>query len=282
MVELHLCLRPRQRDRALESCRVAVLVRQVKRFAPRRRNQSPERDARRGAWRNPQPAAETEDRIERSASSVGEGPAIDHRDWCPSVARTAKKSCPVGRELQVTHCFAFCPAEMGRPDLNLAGRSQPPGSHQSAGVCNELCFYEQLGEGWMRGVCSRGRQHDLGEGCNFDLAIACAEIRNRYAANLCVSLRRNCDLERGRDRPVLPHYFRSILGKYDLVTIRLDAARLVSRRPCFAAEHVAQKDIGAPGIAGNVLSPTSDREIPPAAITGTGSRDHHCISAVRQ
>ena len=52
MVELHLRLRPGQRDRALEGRRVVVLVGQVERFAARRRDQRPERDARRGSRRN--------------------------------------------------------------------------------------------------------------------------------------------------------------------------------------------------------------------------------------
>ena len=80
MMQLHLRLRPRQRHRALEGGRVVMLVGQVEHFGARRRDQRPERDARRGSRRDPHAAAKTEDRIEHGADRIGKRPAVDHRN----------------------------------------------------------------------------------------------------------------------------------------------------------------------------------------------------------
>ena len=42
------------------------------------------------------------------------------------------------------------------------------------------------------------------------------------------------------------HDLGAILGERHLVAVRLDAARLIARRPDLAAAHVAQEDVRAP------------------------------------
>ena len=282
MMELDLGLRPRQGDRAFEGRRVVVLVGQVERFAARRRDQRPERYAHRGARRNPHAAAKTEDRIEHGTDRVGERPAVHHGDRRPDLAPAAEKTRPIGLELHVAHALAFHNGEVRRPDLRLAGRPPPPRGQKGADIGDELRLHEQLGEGRVRRVGCGRRQHDLGVRGQLDLPGTASEVRNRHAANLGIVLGRDRHFECCRDRPVAPDDFGSILGERHLVAVRLDAARLVSRRPHFAAAHVAQEDVRAPGIAGHVLPPARDREVPPATVSRARSGDHHGVPAVRE
>src|SRR5216684_4040740 len=78
----------------------------------------------------------------------------------------------------------------------------------------------------MRGVGRVGRQHHFGVRGQLDLAHPVAEIRDRYAPNFRVVLRRDRHFERGGEGAVAAHDFRAILGELDFVTVRLDAARL--------------------------------------------------------
>ena len=155
MMELDLGLGPRQRDRALEGRRVVVLVGQVERLAARRRDQRPERDARRGSRRNPHAAAQAEDRIEHGADRVGERPAVHHGDRRPDLAPAPEEARAVGLELHVAHGLALHDGEVRRPDLGLAGRPPAPRRQEGADVGDELGLHEQLGEGGVRRVGGR-------------------------------------------------------------------------------------------------------------------------------
>ena len=118
MVKLHLRLGPREGDGALESRWVVVFVGQVERFAARGRDQRPERDPRRGPWRKPDAAAKTEDRIEYGAGSVGERPAVNHRDRRTDPASASQETRPIGLELRAAHHLAFDDGDVRRPELH--------------------------------------------------------------------------------------------------------------------------------------------------------------------
>ena len=152
---------------------IVMLVDQIERFARERRDQRPERDARRGARRNPHAAAQAEDRIEHGADRVGERPAVDHR----RSACESSRPRPRKRARSVSNCtspdgLAFDDGEMRRPDLRVAGRAPPPRGQQRADIGDELRLHEQLGEGRMRGVGRVRRQHDFGVRGQLDLARA--------------------------------------------------------------------------------------------------------------
>ena len=80
----------------------------------------------------------------------------------------------------------------------------------------------------------------------------------------------------------LPDDFGAIFGERHLIAVGLDRARLIAGRPGFAAAHIAQEDIGAPAVAGDVLAPARDRDIVPAAVARSRRRHHHRIASIRQ
>ena len=85
-----------------------------------------------------------------------------------------------------------------------------------------------------------------------------------------------------RQRSVAARELGAILVERDIIVVGLGAARLKSRRPDVAAVDVAQKDVGAPVVAGGVLAPACDRQIAPAAVTRAGGGEHHGVAAVRE
>ena len=115
MVKLHLRLGPRESDGALEGRRLVVFVGQVERFAARGRDQRPERDPRRGPGRKPDAAAKTEDRIEYGAGSVGQRPAVNHRDRRTDPASASQETRPISLELRAAHRSRLPPPRCAPP-----------------------------------------------------------------------------------------------------------------------------------------------------------------------
>src|SRR5688572_29165986 len=109
----------------------------------------------------------------------------------------------------------------------------------------------------MRDVGSLRRQHELGIGRDVYLPDAGAGVRYRDAADLGIVLSRDEHLHGRLERSVAARELGAILVESDLVVVGLGAARLKSSRPYVAAVDLAQKDIGAPVVAGGVLAPTS-------------------------
>ena len=248
MVQLHLRLGPGQRRRALEGVGVVVLVDQVEQRS--RATARPASRTRCAPCRRPESArgGAGEDRIEHGADGVGQRPAVDHGDRRRAMSRPRprKRARSVSYSSSPTR-LALDDGEMRGPDLGLAGRrggGASPGCAPTSATI--LGLHEQLGEGRMRRVGARRRQHDLGVGGQLDLARRARRIGDRDAADLGVVLRRDDDLERRRDRAVAPDELGAILGERHLVAVRLDAARLVARRPDLAALDVAQEDVACP------------------------------------
>ena len=95
---------------------VVVLVGQVEHFAARGRDQRPERDPRGGPRRQPDAAAKTEDRIEYGAGSVGQRPAVNHRDRRADAAPASQETRAIGLELEIARLIspsttAICAAQ---------------------------------------------------------------------------------------------------------------------------------------------------------------------------
>ena len=152
MVKLHLRLRPREGDGAIEGCWPLMFVGQVEHCAARGRDQRPECDTRCSPGRKPDAAAKTEDRIEHGAGRVGERPAVDHRDRRADPASATQETRAIGLELRAADHLAFDDRDMRCPELAFGRRSSPPCSQNSAAVGDELGLYEQIGEGRMSGI----------------------------------------------------------------------------------------------------------------------------------
>src|SRR3972149_11354685 len=107
MAQLHLRLGPRQCGRAVEGGRVLMLVDQVQGLATGRRDDRPERDARRPARRYPHATAQREDGIEDRADAVRKRPAVDDGDRRPNLVSAAEETGPVGLDLRLAHPLAL-------------------------------------------------------------------------------------------------------------------------------------------------------------------------------
>ena len=73
-----------------------------------------------------------------------------------------------------------------------------------------------------------------------------------------------------------------VLRVGDLVAVRPGAAGLVTRRPHHVGLHVAQEEIAAPRVTGDVLAPAGHRHVAPAAVPGSGGSHHDRVPPVRK
>ena len=138
---------------------------------------------------------------------------------------------------------AFEDRVVGRPDVRLIGRAFATRCEERVALRDVFRLNEKLRERLMRRVCRGRREHELQIGRDLDLPVAMAAVGDRQSPNFGVVFRRYDDLQGRRDRPVRANEFRAVLGKGDLVGLRLDPARLKSRRPDCAAPDIPQEDV---------------------------------------
>ncbi len=172
--------------------------------------------------------------------------------------------------------------DMRGPDRLLVAGSWTAGRQEGADIRDELGLHEQVLEGRVSDVGRLRREDDLGVRGQLDLTTARAEIRQRYAADLRVVLRRHDDGQAGRDRAVATGELGVILRVGDLVAVGFRAAGLVTRRPHGAAVDVAQEEIATPRVARHVLAPAGHGHVAPAAVAGSRGGHHDRVAPVRQ
>ena len=223
-----------------------------------------------------------EDRVEHRADAVRQRPVVGQRRRRPDVPVAADEAHPVGLVLDGPDPLALDHREVGHPHARLVRRPRPPRRDQRVERVEMAGLHEHLGEGGVRVVGRRGRQHDLGVRRQLDLARASTAVGERHAPHLGGVLARDHDLHRRRQRAVAPREGRVVLGEDDLGVDVLRAERLRRRRPRLPALHVAQEDERPFGVAGRVLAPARDGDVAPAAVAGPRRRDHHRVMAVRQ
>ena len=205
MAELHLRLGPGQRLRPLEGVAVMVLVDRDRSSSSRdgaTTVQNATRAVLPGAMRRP--AGAGEDRVEHRADRVRQRADPVHRPR--AVPRRGRgRGSARGRFRTATSpvispsTTAKWAAQTRRSSRDAAGVSR--GARRLGEV---LGLDEQLGEGRVRVIGGRRRQHQLGVGGEFDLA----RLRRRYWRATRGGPRRRPrgrpdDLKRGRDRAVV-------------------------------------------------------------------------------
>ena len=282
VMELHLGLGPRQRGRALERGRVAVLVGEVQGHLTGGRDHRGEGDAHRRPGLDADPAPEADDRIEDRADRVGEGQAVAHGSRAADLPASPEEPGAVGLPLQIAQRLALDDDHVRQPDGLLLGRAGPAAGQQQVELGKALRLHEQVGERRMRRVRSLLGQDDLGVRRHVDLARPAAAVGERDAPDLGVVLGRHDHLERGGDGAVVPDDLGAILGEDDLVAVRLAAAGLVAGRPALAALHVTEEDVRPPDVARDVFPPPREGEIAPAAVPRARAGQHHRVAAVGQ
>ena len=156
------------------------------------------------AGREADAAPQAEDRIEHGARGVGQRPAVDHRHRRADAAAAAEESRRGRSRTERRRRLALDGDDVGRPDGGSSADRGAAGRQERPELRHELGLDEEVGERRVRGVGGRRRQHELGVGRQLELARLRAEVRDRDAADLGVVLRRDHDLERGRDGAVAP------------------------------------------------------------------------------
>ena len=283
MVLLDLGLRPRQRRRAVERGRIAILLGEVEGRRARRRDERREGHAHRLAGRDQHAPPQAHDRIEHRAGRVGQRPAVDHRRRCPDPAPAAEeaardRSPTAGRRPSRPRPSTTWASQTGASPLD---RGRRVASSVSSSGTHSVCTLRLENAGWAS-VRRRRRQHDLGVRRQLDLPRPRPEIRERDAPHLGIVLRRHDHLERGAHGPVAPNDLRAVLGERDRVAVRLAAPRLVAGRPGLAAVDVAKEHVRPPPVARDVLPPARDGEVAPAAVSRARRRQHHRVASVRE
>src|ERR1043165_7408064 len=112
------------------------------------------RDVRSRSRRKPHATAKAKDWIKYSTGGVGKRLTIDDGDRCANETASTEKTRSIGFELQAAEGVPFDDGKMCRPDFGFVGRPTPACGNKSADVLHKLCFYRQIGEGWMRSVAS--------------------------------------------------------------------------------------------------------------------------------
>ncbi len=278
--QLDVRLRPRQGAGTLERGGIVVLVGQVEHGLARTRDERPERDVRGGPGRQPDAPAQAEDRIEHGAGRIGEGPAVDDRDWRADAAAAPQEACPVGFEFSAAGRLPFDDGQVGRPDGRLVGRPAPTRGEHRTDLGDELGLHEQLGEGGMGRIGCVGGQDDLRVRRHVDLAGPASLVPDRHPARLGIVFGRHHHFQSGRHRPVAPDHVDPVFEERGLVFVGFDAAGLVAGRPHGATLDVAEEHVGAPAVARRVLAPARDGEVTPTAVARPHRRHHHRIPAV--
>ncbi len=282
VMQFHLALRPGERRGTIERRRVTVLVHQVQHLLSRRGDQRPERDPCRGPRGESHAAREAEDRVEHRSDRSG-------REWiarqCRGGARLPAASDEGGAirlEAPGPDGVALDDGEMRSPGARFMWRAPAACRQQRADRRQVLGLHEELGEGRMRLVGGARRQHEFRIRRDFDRAHAIAHVRQGDAANLGVALGRHDHVERRRQVAVATHELGPVLAERHFVGVGFDTRWLIPCGPDLAGIDVAQEEVRARRVAGDVGCPARDRQVVPLAVARAGGRQHHGVVPVRQ
>ena len=282
MVELDLRPCPGERDRPLERRGVAILVRQRDGGFARRADERGEDEACALSRHETDSPSEAEDGIEHRTCRVRQRPPVDDRHRRTNPAAPAEEPPAIGLVLSPSAGLAFDDDDVGRPDRRVRRRPGTASGQQGAEIGYPLRLDEETGKGLMRRIRRWRSQHELGIGGQLDLTCLPAEVHDRYPPQLGVVLWRDQHLERGRDGSIPPIQLGAVLREGRAILVRLDAGRLIPRRPDRAALDIPQEEIGSPVIPGDVFPPSGDAKPRAPAVARARGRQHHRIPAVRE
>ncbi len=171
---------------------------------------------------------------------------------------------------------------LGRPNVGFVGCALAARREQRVQFGDILGLHEELQKGLMCRVGRRRSEHQFRIGGDLDLPVPMTGVRDRQTPYFGVILGRYDYLQRRRDRGVGANEFRAILGKGDLIGFRLDSDRLITRRPEGLALNVSQEDVTTRVVACGVFPPACHPDVAPAAVAGTGAREHYGVAPIRE
>ena len=278
-----LAVGPRHVEGAVHEMPVVVLARQFESLLARGGRAGDEVKLNRRVVGDRERAADRHDGVEDAARGVGErtrfagglveGLGAGRRAAAPEEAGAIRLEgevavVPEGDE------------GMEHPRLRLVLRAAAPGAEDGVLRLHDLGLHEQSAERLVRQVRRERRQHDFGVRGELDLAVAAGMVRQGYAADLHVVLRRDADLGLRLQIVVATPEFGAALGENGLLELRFALHRMVGDRPADVGVDVAQVAEGAPAIARGVLAPAGEHQVAPAAVAAADVGDHDVVVAV--
>src|ERR1700688_1256403 len=133
-MELYLCLRPSQCQRAFNRCRPAIFIRELNHLLSSRCDDGGKYYACGGPCRNLYCSPETDDRVEHGTDSIGKWPSIEDRYRVAHMVPTPGKSRAVCLELQVTDGRALHGDHLRDPNDRFLVRLPAPRCQQRADI----------------------------------------------------------------------------------------------------------------------------------------------------
>ena len=229
VLQLDLCLRPRQDRGALVDGGLAVLVGEVQCVRPRCGDAGRERRVDRGARSQADPVPQTEDRVQHGADGVRQRPPVDDRHGGSDGMIPAEESSAIRLVLDHPAGLGVDRGDVRGPDRVLEAGPRPPRRQQRPDSGDELGLDEEVLERRVGNVGSLRGQCDLGVRRDLDVALLCAEVGQGQAADLGIVFCRHDDGQVRGDRPVAARELGFVLGVDDVIAIGFLAARLVPR-----------------------------------------------------
>ncbi|MCY1390258.1 hypothetical protein D9M71_50740 [compost metagenome] len=266
IAQLHLGLGPGQGLGTLEGIALVVLVDQREQFVPRTGHQRPERGAHHLAGRYPHALAQAEDRVEYRALAVRQRAVLGNRQRVAQPTAPAEEARAVGFELRGGDHLALDHREVRDPDRRFLRRTRTAGGDQRAELGQPLGLHEQLGEGRVRIVGGRRREHQFGIGGEFDIAGAASVVGQGDLAYLAIVLAGDQHFETGGQRVLALQELGVMFLEEHFAAGHFRAARLQRRRPHRPALGIAQEDEAAPVVTRRVLAPARHGDVAPAAV----------------
>ncbi|MNZ63373.1 hypothetical protein D3C78_815180 [compost metagenome] len=194
----------------------------------------------------------------------------------------AEEARAVGFELRGGDHLALDHREVRDPDRRFLRRTRTAGGDQRAELGQPLGLHEQLGEGRVRIVGGRRREHQFGIGGEFDIACAASVVGQGDLAYLAIVLAGDQHFETGGQRVLALQELGVMFLEEHFAAGHFRAARLQRRRPHRAALGIAQEDEAAPVVTRGVLAPARHGDVAPAAVARAGRGDHQRIAAIGQ
>ena len=194
-----LRLGPGQGRDPLEGGGIAVLVGHEQGGRPRGREQGGEHDARAGSRRQAETPPQAEDRVQHGPRGIGERPALDHRHRRADPATSPQETRAVRLVLRASHARSLHRHHVGGPDALLLVAAGQARGEEGVELRQRFGLHEEVGEGRMRGIRPRRREHELGIGGDVDLARLAAQIDERDPTDLGVVLGRDEHFEGAHD-----------------------------------------------------------------------------------
>src|SRR5215469_2856293 len=150
-------------------------------------------------------------------------------------------------------------------------------------IClHELRLHEQIAEDRMRRIRPGNSEDHFGVTCQLDDALRMGMVRKSHASQLDVVFSRNADFRADLEVAAALAILGTRTVKNNFVLFGWAQGGLISCRPEFSCDCIAQINKGSPAITRGILTPASNRQITPTTVAASGIADGQVITSVGQ